>query len=404
LLVTPVHEEGSSALALPSVLTDGYLVLCAVLARRLDALLLPRQVLLAGPPGKVGAISFVHGVPESSTVAGVTHAQDKRLRRFLLNQAKLPTPPGITFSSRGSRDVQRFISRYGYPVVLKEVIGENPSAKSDNITNAKELERAISQMRVRSADQLSPARSFVTSAYAESILNLDVDENGNKVISPSARLLIEKSVSGSYIRCLVCDNRVLAAIEIHSSGNECKHVLDYLHQDFKTAALHAASVIPGLSVASIDFVVEDPTRSPKEQAYYVVELCERPRLDSYMRASIGVGIKLADELLRYQANRSSIQVQDSTNRIAVLVRAENLPDPSALLPWLRDVSNGLGLTGILRNEDPIEGVIEGHIEGSPSIIALLLEALMSGVHFGQRATATDVRQTPMEGYADLRLT
>ena len=339
----------SLGIELPSELMDGYLVHCAALARRLDTLLLPRQILLAAPAGeRVGALSFVHGVPQASTVAGVTHAQDKRLRRTLLNIKGLPTPPGITFSSRGSKSLQKFISRHGYPFVLKEAIGENPSSKID-IFNERELLAALSRMRLRSQDQLSPARSLVTSAYAENMLNLDEDEVGNRVVPPHARLLIEKRISGRYVRCLVCGEEVLTAIEIDNTPSEKRvAVLDRLHPDLRTVVLRAASAIPGLSVASVDLVLEDPVQSPGNQACYVVEICERPRLDTYMEASPHVGAIAADKLVLYQAERSAIQLQSPTDLIAIRMRAESLSEPKVLLPLFRDACNSLRLAGFIR--------------------------------------------------------
>jgi hypothetical protein len=384
-----------SKILLPPTLMDGYLVHCAVLARNLDVLLLPRQVLLAGRPGsRVGAISFAHGVPKASTLAGVTHAQDKRLRRMLLNRAGLPTPPGITFSSKGSANLQRFVSRHGYPFVLKEAIGENPSFKLDNISNMAELQSAVSRMRVRTQDHLAPARSLVTSAYAENILNFDHDEEGSRIAPPRARLLIEKRVSGRYIRCLVCGDRILAVIEIDEAHNRCAEMLNRLHAHFKDVVLHAASVIPGLAVSSVDLVVKDPTEAKTSQNYYVVEISERPRLDSYSAASPHLGADLADALVRFQAERSAFPLRDPSDNVAVRVRVEGLDDPTALPPPLSEICRELHLFQSIQVVDVVEGVLEGHLQGAPRAIALVLEALMSGFHFGQRATATDIWQMP----------
>ncbi len=405
MLKTHPDQAVPLPISFPPAMLDSYLVLCAVLARKLDALLLPRQVLLAGPAGReVGALSFVHGVPSASSVAGVTHTQDKRLRRMLLNMAELPTPPGITFSSRGSKNLQQFVSRTGYPFVLKAAIGENPSFKIDNIANEEQLMTAISRLRLRSEDQLSPARSLIISAYAEDMLNFEEDELGKRIAPPHARLLIEKRVSGRYIRCLVCGDRVLAAIEIDKTGPEqCLEVLGRLHEDFRNVALRAASVVPGLSVASVDLVVEDLAREPGRQSYYIVELSERPRLDSYMEASPELGRVLADALLSYEAERSSCSLQDPADEISIRMRAESLSDPNALLPLFRDTCNALRLSGSIELTDPVEGIVEGHIQGAPSAAALVMQALMSGVHFGQRAVAADIWQTPMESYPDFRI-
>jgi hypothetical protein len=328
-------------------------------------------------------------------MAGVTHAQDKRLRRILLKRAGLPTPPGITFSSRGSKSLQRFVSRHGYPLVLKTAIGENPSRKIDPITSWDELLAAVSQMRVLSDDQISPARSLVISGYAENMLNLDEDDEGNRIAPPRARLLVEKRVSGRYVRCLVCADVVVAAIEIDQSGREQFSKKLALHKDFEAVALRVASVIPGLSIASVDLVVKDPTQCLDGQTCYVVELTERPRLDSYMQASSALGPELADLLLCNQAKASLVELEDPSDEIMVHVRAEGLSEPEVVTPLLRQACDELELWNCVEALDCPEGIVEADLQGSPSAIAFLLEGLMSGVHFGQRATALDISQIPL---------
>ena len=51
----------------------------------------------------------------------------------------------------------------------------------------------------------------------------------------------------------------------------------------------------------------------------------------------------------------------------------------------------------------MEGIIEGHMQGAPAAIALVMEALMNGVHFRQRAMAADLWQVPVEGFTDFRI-
>ena len=374
----------------PPAMQDGLLVLGAVLAHRLDAFLLPRQVLLAGPTGHVGVLSFVHGVPQASTVAGVTHAQDRRLRRILLNKAGLPTPPGITFSALGPLSLRRFVWRHGYPFVLKEAIGENPAFKIEVSTEA-ELIDAVSQLRIRTEDHLAPARSLVTSGYAETLLGLDEDESGRRIASARMRLLIEKRVSGRYIRCMICDGNVLAAIELDKSAPQgWRDILDQLHDGFKILAVRAASVILGLATASVDLIVTSQSSDPDKQKCYIVELSERPRLDSYMDASEDLGPRLATALLTHQAKQSSVSLRKPLDEIAVRICADGLPRPSELLPLLQDMCGHLGVSTSAESVDGVEGGLELRLEGRPPAVALVLETLMSGMHFNQRAIAINV--------------
>jgi len=392
-------------ITLPPELQDGYLVHRAVLARGLDVLLLPRQVLLASQSDSdAGNISFVHGVPEASTVAGVTHARDKRLRRYLLNIAKLPTPPGITFSALGSRSLDSFIAKVGFPLLLTEAIGENPSRRTNEIWNKADLLAAVSQMRKLPEDQFLPARSLVASAYGENILSYVEDEAGERVAPPHARLLIEKIMSGRYLRCFVCGGECLAAVEFEASTRMPKaDISAQLHDGFKSIAVRTANVIPGLFAASVDLVLEDPSKVPESQTYYIVELLERPRFDTYMRASPELGPVLADALLVRQAQRSSVPLGEPAKSAAVRVRLEGLPDPSGLLPMLKESCDAMGLSGVVNVSDPVEGVVEGQIQGAPDEIALVMEALASGIHFGQRTAAIDEWQVQAEHQSGFRI-
>lgn len=400
-----VPSVGSPLIALPPELEDGYLIHSAVLARKLDVLLLPRQVLLAGLPGQgVGTVSFVHGVPQASTAAGVTHARDKRMTRYLLNIEKLPTAPGISFSSRGMKSLNRFVSRVGYPLILREAIGESPSIKTRDIWMKAELLAAISQMRLLAEDRFLPARSLVASAYGENMLSFSQDEQGRRVAPPYERLLVEKSMSGRWVRCLVCCGEMLAAVEFEQSVRKPKaDISARLHKGFTAIALRAATAIPGLFAASIDLVLGDPARDPERQAYYVVDVSERLRLDSYAGASPELGPALADTLLVRQAEKSSLPLEEPAEKIALRVRLEGLQQPNQLLPLFADSCNALRLSGFMGLVDRMEGIVEGHIQGAPREVALVMEALLSGVHFGQRVGAADEWQAEVERHTDFKI-
>jgi hypothetical protein len=386
----------ASPISLPPELQDGYLIHSAVLARGLKVLLLPRQVLLASQSDRDAAsLSFVHGVPLASTVAGVTHARDKRLRRYLFNVEKLPLPPGISISSLGSRSLDRFISRVGYPLVVMGAIGENPSRKTNEIWNKADLLAALSQMRKLPEDQFLPARSLVASAYGENILSFTEDEAGERVAPPHARLMVEKSMPGRYVRCFVCGDEFLAAVEFERSTRTPKaDISKQLNQGFKSVAVRAAGVVPGLFAASVDLVLEDPAKDPDSQIYCIAELLERPRFDTYMRACPKLGPGLADALLVRQARHSTLPLEDPVGTVAVRVRLEGLREPNRLLPMLQETCKTLGLSGAVNVADPMEGVVEGYIQGAPGEIALVMEALGTGIHFGQRTAAIDEWQIP----------
>jgi hypothetical protein len=385
-------------------LEDGCLIHAAVLARRLNVLLLPRQVLLAGTSVQdIGRVSFVHGIPQATTAAGATHARDKRLRRYLLNLSKLPIVPGITFSSRGVRSLHRFVARTGYPLTLTRAIGENPSRRSV-IKNEAELSAAVSAMQEVPDDQLLPASSLEASAYGENILSFSRDDTGRRLAPVSSRLVVEKKVSGRYVRCLVCGNDVLAAVEFERSASTPRSdISDQLHPGFKIVAMRAAAVVPGLFAASVDLVVQDPAKDPELQTYYITEISERLRLDTYMDAAVDLGPTLADMLLIRQAEKSALILEDPAEEIAIHVKLEGLVEPHELLPLFRESCNALGLSGFLRLVESKDNIVEGHIQGRPDFIAVLMEALLSGLHFGQRISAADEWQTGLQSHTSFTI-
>src|SRR5690625_1446227 len=153
---------------LPSAFDDGWLVLAEGLRHGLDVLMLPRQVLLAGYGRVVPTrLAFAHGVPAASTMSAVTFCQDKRLRRALLQRAGISVPKGATFSIRSLQRAIEFAERIGYPVVLKEAVGENPSKVTTDITSAEGLREAFDTMRLHNHDAGSPGRSLEIAGYAQ---------------------------------------------------------------------------------------------------------------------------------------------------------------------------------------------------------------------------------------------
>lgn len=152
---------------LPSRLLDGYQVHRAALTRGLHVLALPRQVLLAGQEASVPAqVSFTHGVPESSVLSAVTFAQDQRLRRALLERARVPVPQGATFSWRSIGNAKRWAETHGYPVVVKEGVGENPPRAIRDLRTSTELQKAFNELRRRDIADRTPGSNPLIAGYA----------------------------------------------------------------------------------------------------------------------------------------------------------------------------------------------------------------------------------------------
>lgn len=407
----------------PAQVQDGLLIHQAVLARGLDVMLLPRQVMLAGAAGKEpGDVSFVHGIPQASTLSGVTYAQDKRVRRALLAKAGLGVPEGATFSYRGINDAQAFVKRVGFPLVLKEAVGENPTEEISGINDEERLLEAVSELRMAPGKRSSAASSMTRSAYAlTGLLDMEEDEDGNKLAAPSTRFLVEREVKGTYLRFLVLADEVLAVLHLQggikdgqpaqngAGGIRCASLVpprrklwgkprsEDVHPGFAEVARKAVRTIPGLALAFVDIVVTDPHAAPEGQHHWIVELSERPRLEVFSRAQAGLGEQLAEKILAYEAGRVGTALQPVRDRVTVAMRAESVPDVKTFVPLLVQAARQLDLHGHADVGDPIEGSFDAVVEGPPAVVATLTEAIMGGGLADMRAIVLTERHVDASG-------
>src|SRR5690625_1231069 len=142
-------------------LRDGYEVHAAALRRGMNVVLYPRQVLVASDQSGE-ELAFVHGVPETSSLGPVTYAQDKRMRRALLERAGLPVPRGTTFSvGRGVAGAKKFAERIGYPVVVKPAIGDNAIETFADLQTEEQFDAAIDRLRIPPSER----ETFTRAAY-----------------------------------------------------------------------------------------------------------------------------------------------------------------------------------------------------------------------------------------------
>ena len=123
-----------------------------------------------------------------------------------------------------------------------------------------------------------------------------------------------------------------------------------------------------------------------------------------MEASPDLGPALARALLRYQAAKSQVSLPAETDVTSIRFHADNLANPNALLPRFCDNCNALELGGSIKIVSAAEGAVEGMIEGSSAAIALLMEALVSGMNLGDHATSVDIWQKHEERFTSFEVT
>lgn len=367
-------------------LRDGYEVHRAALARGLNVRLLPRQVMEVSVPGDPkSTIGFSHGVPQTTTLAGATYAQDLRMRRAMLSKAGYTQPRGATFSVGRSRNLaHRFAERVGYPVVLKPAVGDNTIEVATNLHSARDLTNAIQYLYTPP----SKRDKFTRAAYALTELREPGRVNGKVVAPPGYRFLVEKHLRGQYLRFVVIDRRVVNVLYCPdgpwaTSGDHMHDVTELTHQSLKDIAVGAASAVPGLSVVALDMIVRNYERETPLKRARIVELSERPWLSVQHRFKPQLSADLGTAIL------NSELPADSECDVQMTVTAEVLiggaVDPTVLLEVLNEKFAALGIRAELYESDHALGQIRGAVCGSPGKLAWAMEMLLGEGIEGQRA-------------------
>jgi hypothetical protein len=389
-------EAASAAAAIPATLRDGYEVHRAALRHGLDVMLYPRQVLIASPPGGGPELAFVHGVPQTSTLAAVTYAQDKRMRRELLERAGLPVPPGATFAiGRDRKRAREFARQIGYPVVVKPAVGDNLSEVFPGIQDERQLDEAIDYLRIPESER----PTFSRAAYGLTLL-LEPDEEDGRTVAPSSyQFLLERHVSGQYLRILVLDQRPISAIQLGPAGTPNQVVTSEIHPSVRSLASEAAGVIPGLAVANVDLVLDDPRRPVAEQPHWIVELTERPWLATPASVSADLSHQLGEAVLRHLAAERSVPIPAPREQVELDFLAYSAADPGGLSAVMAERIREAGLGGRAEVTDPVEGTVGGTVTGPVGPVAWLFESLVAADRGAERTMLLDARQRPPAGGA-----
>lgn len=383
---TPVddQEHGMSRLPMDRALRDGYEVHRAALAHGLNVTLLPRQVLEVRTPDGAAQSTFVHGVPQGTKLSSATYAQDQRMRRALLSRAGFKVPFGATFSvGRSAGSARRYAKRIGYPVVVKPAVGDNTVEVIRDIRDGEGLQEAIEYLHTPPSDRPLNTRA----SYALTELREPGMKNGKVIVPPGYRFLVEKQVSGQYLRLLVLQGQVISALHCPDGpwGDEPPvDILNSIYPGIKQTAIGATRAIQGLALAAVDVVVPDYSRYVTPEKTVIVEYSERPWLQVQWRTRPELSRELGEKILG--AGFSNGQLAPRRDSVEVNFRIDGSVNPTALLPVLNQEWERLGLKGAAEVTDAAIGYVEGTMDGPPDDIAWLFENVLdvSGLQ-GERA-------------------
>lgn len=379
---------------------DGWIVTATALACGLELVVYPRQIVATAenePEAMRSArLSFVHGVPSSSTLAAVTYAQDKRIRRALFEAAGIPMPTGATFSYHSNRDVKRYVERIGFPVVVKEVVGENLVERFAGVRDVAELERVVKLLRERQGARAHSASNLQRSAYAMTGLREvdEDDETGQRLAPVDTRYLIERDMPGEYFRFLVLDDTVVSILSFPqgASGEESRAQVAALrnaavprrlrrgqvHHEYATVARAAVGTITGLQLAAVDIVITDPRRRPKPRNHWVVELSERPHLHALHAVDPRAAFGVAQRIVQSEAAHAGRTLGHARRRVSVDVRFEGVSVAAAFAEQAAALAARHGLEARVVSADAASATAVLHLSGSAQASALVIERAMAG--------------------------
>ncbi|QSB04812.1 hypothetical protein [Natronoglycomyces albus] len=379
---------------MPDYLHDGYQVHRAALAHGLNILALPRQVLLTGETTVVpSSMSFTHGVPEASTVSAVTFAHDRRLRRALLSRAGIPVPTGQTFSYRRlDRAIEWASGELGFPVVLKEMQGENPAEAVAGIASVEQFHAAVNTLRRRDATDRSPGSNPRVSGYATTRFGFELDDEGNQIAPAKSRILVEKHLEGEHVRVFACPGSDPIAVLLDpETGLGSADISESIDPSLHKAALQAVDSIPGLAVGSVDIVITDHRKPVDNQAWAVVDVSERIRSETYDEAAAGLGDRIGDALVAFQAGKARLTLAPAADAVEVRMRIEGLREPGKIAEQFATVASQFDVTGSAEVADDLEGLIDATAQGTPAGVARLTESLMAGLLLEDRAYCVETQ-------------
>lgn len=388
MLADPM-QTGERGLA--ARLHDGYELHRAALRHGFQVALYPRQVLMLTRPAQPQAeLAFVHGIPLATSLAAVTYAQDKRMRRELLQRAGLSVPEGATFAiGRDLEQARLFAREVGYPVVVKPAVGENLEEVFAGVRDERQLDAAIDYLRTPELER----PTFTRAAYALTLLLEPDEEDGRAVAPASYQFLIERQVPGEYLHLVVSDQQVLAAVLRNGAGGAPHDVTSALHPSLAELAVRAARAIPGLAVAAVGMVVADHQLPAERQQPCIVDFSERPQLSVPAAAAPELGHQLGEAILLRSAAAEAVLPGEPQDEVTVGVQIEGCTDPAGVAAAFGKAADEYRVGGEVSVADRVEGTAAGHLTGPPGELALIFELLLAGQLYDQRAMLVDLRHS-----------
>lgn len=382
---------------LPVELIDGALVTEGLLERGGDLQLLPRQMIIGRSDRKsVKTVGFTHGVPGSSTLAGVTFLADRRVRRALLQKHGVNVPEGATFSYQSKLDVVRYVRRIGYPLVVKEAMAQTLGENGAVVENLNELEAEIGRIRVVDESFFNSESDYKNAAYAiTGLLPTVQSESGAELKNERHRFLLEKHESGHLVRLIIVHGRVMYAMHKQSADAQSSYSPLKRPEYFEIVAQQVMHALVGVNTLCIDIVVKSLDEEILDRDYVVIEINERLNLHDVILEKPWDAKKIINHLIISELNVNGVAYEDAKSNLNLSCLAKGLVDPNEFKTQMIDFINKSNVDVVLQwgRIEMIKGEVGFDLKGGVCDLSYLLNVISTGHNMPVRPMSIDVFQS-----------
>ncbi|AQU81875.1 MULTISPECIES: ATP-binding protein [unclassified Halomonas] len=382
---------------LPAELIDGALVTEGLLERGVDLQFLPRQMIVGRSDRKsTKTVGFTHGVPGSSTLAGVTFLADRRVRRALLQKHGVDVPEGATFSYQSKLDVVKYVRRIGYPLVVKEAMAQTLGENGTIVKNLNELEAEIGRIRVVDESFFNSESDYKNAAYAiTGLLPTVQSESGAELKNERHRFLLEKHETGYLVRLIVIHGRVMYAM--HRPSGAVQHIYTPLKKPeyFEVVGQQVMNALAGINTLCIDIVVKDIDKEVSGKDYIVVEVNERLHLHDVITIHPWDAKQITNRLVVSELNAGGINYKNVKSSLELNCLAKGLVDPNEFKAQMIEFIKGGDIEAVVQwgEIEMVKGEVGFELKGGVCDLSYLLNVVSAGLNMPVRPMSIDVSQS-----------
>lgn len=347
---------------------DGFNILCQALLFGAKVKVMPGQLFLIEGEAQQAKTAFVHSVALSTRLSTITFVLQKRFRRAIHQRKKVPVPVGATFSYFAKKDPVKYAKKIGYPVVVKEVFGENPAYAVYDVENSNQLIEAIARVKAH----LPTTAEHEPASYAQTInlSSAEMDGGGTRTKSDKARFLIEKQLHGTHYRSFVVNGKHVLTLQKDSST-----IYEVTpSEEIQQLAELAVNVISGLANGSVDIVSEANGEA------YVVELSERFIVPDICQNRLAICDKIFSNLFLSEVKISGLKLRSKKIKGTYNFSFYGITSSDAFASSLTLIATEIGAKLSVISVDDVAGMVAISLKSEAILSALFIEKVFYEHH------------------------